>query len=138
MEDSPGEAPAADVPPAAGAVGPAAAEGAAAVDGHDGAPAAACLLGDAGAADDPAHLGRPDLSQDAIQELRDRRRRLRQEQRRLKNEERNAQRKRARIVKKLKNLDTASVVQMLLERGLAVRAPAPAAPAPPPAALPGP
>ena len=76
---------------------------------------------------DARPLGRLDLSQDAIQDLRARRRQLKLEQRRLRNEERNAQRKRARIMKKLKNLDTSSVTQVLIERGLDLQGPHPAA-----------
>ncbi len=77
--------------------------------------------------------GRPDLSADEITRLRERQRELKQEQRRVKNEMKNKKRRRARVIARLRHLDTASVMQVLLERGLDVVG-APGAPAGPPAA----
>ena len=74
--------------------------------------------GDSDAEPGDVFLGRPDLAQDAIEELRSKHRALKQEQKRVKTQLRNQARKRARILKKMRHLDTASVLQVLMDRGL--------------------
>jgi hypothetical protein len=62
--------------------------------------------------------GRPDLAQNTIEELRSRHRELKQQQRKVKSQLRNQKRKRARVLKRMRNLDTASVLQVLMDRGI--------------------
>ena len=94
--------------------------------------------------------GRPDLSQNTIEDLRTRHRALKAEQKTIKRQLKNQGRKRARVIKRMRNLDTAAVLQVLMDRGvdftrsvpsvqpaaLPPAAPAPAAAAP--AAIAGP
>jgi len=76
--------------------------------------------------------GRPDLSQDALQELRMKHKELKQEQQRVRKQMKAQSRKRARILQRMRHLDTAAVLQVLMERGVDFNAsPAPAAAAPP-------
>ena len=91
---------------------------------HDGEPAA----GDA----DVEHLPRANLSQDAIAQLRAQRKHLKREQKRVRQEMKNTTRKRHRVMARVRHLDTASVLQVLVERGVQLGAPAAAPPAPAP------
>ena len=63
-------------------------------------------------------LGRPDLSQNTIEELRAKNRQLKKEQKMVKQQLTNQKRKRARVMKRMRNLDTASVLQVLMDRGI--------------------
>ena len=75
--------------------------------------------------------GRPDLSQDALQELRMKHKELKQEQQRVRKQMKAQSRKRARILHRMRRLDTAAVLQVLMERGVDFGAsPAAAAAAP--------
>ena len=72
--------------------------------------------------------GRPDLSQDALQELRMKHKELKQEQKRVRKQMKAQSRKRARILNRMRHLDTAAVLQVLMERGVDFTgSPAPAA-----------
>jgi len=62
--------------------------------------------------------GRPDLAQNTIEELRSRHRELKQQQEKVKSQLHNQKRKRARVLKRMRNLDTASVLQVLMDRGI--------------------
>jgi len=62
--------------------------------------------------------GRPDLSQNAIENLRAQRQRLKEQQKLLRRNLKNQQRVRSRIIKRMRHLDTASVLQVLIERGV--------------------
>jgi hypothetical protein len=62
--------------------------------------------------------GRPDLSQNAIENLRLEHRRLREQQKKVRKDMKNQKRMRSRIIKRVKHLDTASVLQVLIERGV--------------------
>jgi len=62
--------------------------------------------------------GRPDLSQNTIEVLRARNKELKREQRQVKQQLHNQKRKRARVIKRMRNLDTASVLQVLMDRGI--------------------
>lgn len=64
----------------------------------------------------------PTLHADCIAQLRRRQQLLKQEQAKIRNEMRLKQRKRQRIVRRMKNLDTGSVLQVLLERGVDLNA----------------
>ena len=70
------------------------------------------------AGDDDLFRGRPDLSQDAITDLRLKQKSLKQEQKRIRAEMKNKKRRRARLLQRMRHLDTASVLQALMERGL--------------------
>ena len=75
-----------------------------------------------------------DLSQDAIADLRARHKRLKAEQKRVRQEMKNKARKRQRVLARMRHVDAASVLQVLLERGVNLGDAAgarPAAPAPP-------
>ena len=63
-------------------------------------------------------LGRPDLTQDALEELRRRQRSLRQEQRKVRMQLKLQARKRSRVITRMRNLDTAAVLQVLMDRGI--------------------
>jgi len=63
-------------------------------------------------------LGRPNLSQNTIEELRARNRLLKKEQKMVKQQLSNQKRKRARVMKRMRNLDTTSVLQVLMDRGI--------------------
>ena len=79
---------------------------------------------------EPAH-GRPDLSQDEITRLRKRAKELKNEARKVRNDMKNKKRRRARVINRLRHLDTASVLQVLMDRGLELSGGKPAAaPAP--------
>jgi len=97
----------------------------------DGRPAAAEPAGAAAAAedevgggdDDPADAddvfrGRPDLAQDTIETLRRQHRELKAQQKKVRRQLKNQAKKRSRIVKKMRHLDTAAVLQVLMERGV--------------------
>jgi hypothetical protein len=62
--------------------------------------------------------GRPDLSQDAIENLRAQHLRLKEQQKKVRRDMKNQKRMRSRIIKRVKHLDTASVLQVLIERGV--------------------
>ena len=62
--------------------------------------------------------GRPDLSQDALQDLRSKHRELKLEQKRVELQLKAQERKRARILRRMRHLDTAAVMQVLMERGV--------------------
>jgi hypothetical protein len=74
--------------------------------------------------------GRPDLSQDAIADLRAQHKQLRAQQKRIRAEMKNKARKRQRVLARMRHLDTAAVLQVLIERGVQLggRAPPPAPP----------
>ena len=63
-------------------------------------------------------LGRPDLAQDSLQNLRDQQRSLRSEAKRVKRDLKNAQRKKQRIMRRVSSLGNEDIVQVLLERGM--------------------
>lgn len=67
---------------------------------------------------DALFRGRPDLSQDTIEELRSKNRALKLEQRKVRSQLKNQAKKRTRIMKKMRHLDTAAVLQVLMERGV--------------------
>lgn len=69
--------------------------------------------------------GRPDLSQDALQDLRVKHRELKLQQKRVKKQLKAQERKRSRILKRMRHLDTAAVMQVLMERGVDFQAPSP-------------
>ena len=77
---------------------------------------------DVGVIDGP--LARADLSQDAITDLRARHKQLKAEQKRVRQEMKNKARKRQRVLARMRHIDTASVMQVLLERGVNLGAPA--------------
>ena len=60
----------------------------------------------------------PNLTADSIIVMRERQRQLREQSRNLRQDLRNARRRRARVLTRLRHLDTASVLQVLSERGL--------------------
>jgi len=62
--------------------------------------------------------GRPDFSQNTIEVLRARNKELKREQRQVRQQLHNQKRKRARVIKRMRNLDTASVLQVLMDRGI--------------------
>lgn len=141
MASAPSEA-AAISAPAAGEAGQQlerSAGGGAARRGELAATGAAPLAADAAPIepDDPASaddvepedvfLGRPDLAQDTIEELRSKHRALKTEQKKVRAQLKNQAKKRTRIMKKMRHIDTATVLQMLMERGVDFRAPAAAA-----------
>lgn len=73
--------------------------------------------------DDPADgddifRGRPDLAQDTIETLRRQHRELKAQQKKVRRQLKNQAKKRSRIVKKMRHLDTAAVLQVLMERGV--------------------
>ena len=124
------EAPPAILPPtaAAPASGAAAAElalppageelSAAGADGRDSDMADD---GEGGESDDGAgdlFDGRPDLSQNAIENLRAEHQRLKEQQKKVRRDMKNQKRVRSRIIKRMRHLDTASVLQVLIERGV--------------------
>ena len=82
------------------------------------APAADADAEHGGEHDDDVFSGRPDLAQDAIETLRARNKQLKKEQLQVKKQLKNQARKRARVIKRMKNLDTASVLQVLMDRGI--------------------
>jgi hypothetical protein len=76
-----------------------------------------------GGDDDPADegdvfRGRPDLAQDTIETLRRQHRELKAQQKKVRRQLKNQAKKRSRIVKKMRHLDTAAVLQVLMERGV--------------------
>ena len=77
-----------------------------------------------------------DLSQDAIADLRARHKQLKAEQKRVRQEMKNKARKRQRVMARMRHVDTASVLQVLLERGVNLGAPDAARARPAAAALP--
>ena len=62
--------------------------------------------------------GRLDLSQDALQDLRSKHKELKLKQKRVKQQLKAQERKRARILRRMRHLDTAAVMQVLMERGV--------------------
>jgi len=70
---------------------------------------------------------RTNLSQDSIAQLRAQHKQLKKEQKRLRQEVKNTTRKRQRVLARMRHLDTASVLQVLAERGVSFGAPAAAA-----------
>ena len=72
-------------------------------------------------------LPRADLSQDAIADLRARHKQLKSEQKRVRQEMKNKARKRQRVLARMRHVDTASVLQVLIERGVNLNAAGPAA-----------
>ena len=82
---------------------------------------------DGGPDDAEPARGRPDLSQDEIARLRQRAKELKTEARKVKNDMKNKKRRRARVINRLRHLDTASVLQVLMDRGLELSGGKPAA-----------
>ena len=76
---------------------------------------------------------RTNLSQDAITQLRAQHKHLKKEQKRVRQEMKNTTRKRQRVLARMRHLDTASVLQVLVERGVQL---GPPASVPPPATSP--
>ena len=62
--------------------------------------------------------GRPDLSQNALENLRAQHQRLKEQQKLVRKNMKNQTRMRSRIIKRMRHLDTASVLQVLVERGV--------------------
>jgi hypothetical protein len=62
--------------------------------------------------------GGPDLSQDAIADLRAEHKRLKAQQKRVRAEIKNKARKRNRVLNRMRHLDTVAVLQVLTERGV--------------------
>jgi hypothetical protein len=80
-------------------------------------------VGDAATAEARAGalVGRPDLAQDSLADLRFRQRELKQQAKRVKKELKNKQRQKQRIMRRVSSLDTRDIVQVLLDRGLCLR-----------------
>jgi len=66
-------------------------------------------------------LGRPDLAQDSLTDLRLRSKQLKQEAAMVKRDLKNKKRQKARILRRVSRLATADIVQALLDRGVALR-----------------
>lgn len=78
--------------------------------------------------------GAPDLSQDAIANLRAEHKRLKAQQKRVRAEIKNKARKRNRVLNRMRHLDTLAVLQVLNERGVQFGAGGAVLPPGPPAA----
>lgn len=69
-----------------------------------------------------ALAGRPDLAGQALEELKQKQRQLKQETKRCRVELKNKKRQKKRALQKCQNLDTADLVQVIIDRGIELRA----------------
>ena len=76
---------------------------------------------DGAACEPPRLVGRPDLPQDSIADLRASRRDLKQQAKTVKKELKNKKRQKQRIVRCVAALDTQDIVRALLDRGVQLR-----------------
>ena len=86
------------------------------------APTAAAMRAAGGDNDRRIASAATDIRQDAIETLRAQRRQLREATKIARRDVRNASRRRKRVIGRLRNLDTASVLAVLMDRGLAPNA----------------